>query len=264
MELLLPDGARLAYEVGGSGAPILLFRPLGGSLVCWDEFAAILARQLRVITFDPRGAGDSSDAPCTWTTRRCAADARALLDHLDVPRCHVYGISMGGMAAMRLAIDQAARVDHLVLASTVPCGLEFRYQALGRALSLATCLTMHSADVDACLATRVLSHSFRADHPDDVDRIQALARARPTTRANIMRSLAAASRHDARGSLSRISAPTLVLLGERDPLPTCASQQELLAAIPNVRRELIAETGHDLSAESPARTAARVLAFLGK
>lgn len=264
MDLLLSDGARLAYQVRGSGPPILLFSPLGGSLVSWDAFAAILSQRLRVITFDPRGAGDSSDAPWAWTTRRCAADARALLDHLDVPRCHVYGISMGGMAAQWLAIDEAARVDKLVLASTVPYGLEFRYQALGRALSLALCLTKNATDVDACLATRVLSHAFRADHPDEVDRIRTLARVRPTTRANIARMLVAAARHDARSSLARIAAPTLVLVGARDPLPTGASQAELLTTIPNVQRAVIAEAGHDLSAESPIRTAEHVLAFLNE
>lgn len=262
MELLLPGGGRLAYQVCGSGTPILLFSPLGGSLVSWDAFAVALSQRLRVITFDPRGAGDSSDAPWTWTTRRCAADARALLDHLGVARCHVYGISMGGMAAQWLAIDEPTRVHRLVLASTVPSGLEFRYQALGRALSLALCLIKSATDVDACLATRVLSHTFRAEHPSEVDRIRRLARVRPTTRANIARMLVAAARHDARSWLSRIEAPTLVLVGERDPLPTCASQAELLAAIPDVHRAVIANTGHDVSAESPVPTAEHVLAFL--
>lgn len=262
MQLELPDGARLAYEVQGSGAPILLFRPLGGSLVSWDAFAELLAQRLRVITFDPRGVGQSSDAPWTWTTRRIADDARALLDHLEVARCHVYGISMGGMAAMWLAIDQAARMDRLVLASTVPLGVEFRYQALGRGISLALCFAKHSGDLDACLATRVLSHAFRAEHADEVERIRALARVHPTSRMNMGRLLAAAARHDAREALPAISAQTLVLLGERDPLPTCESQQQLLESIPNVRLEVIAGAGHDISAESPALTAERVLAFL--
>ena len=263
MKLTLEDGAELAYEVHGGGPPILLFRPLGGSLVSWDEFGARLAQHLRVIMFDPRGVGDSSDTPWSWTTRRIAADARALLDHLREERTHVYGISMGGMAAMWLAIDHADRVDRLILASTVPRGVELRAQALGRGASLGLCVIRHQADVDACLATRVLSRSFRAEHPDAVERIQTLARARPTSRANLVRLLLAAARHDARADLSRISAPTLVLLGERDPLPTRDSQQELLAAIPDVSREFVADTGHDLSAESPAVTAERVLAFLG-
>jgi 3-oxoadipate enol-lactonase len=120
----------------------------------------------------------------------------------------------------------------------------------------------NATDVDACLATRVLSHAFRAEHPDEVDRIRMLARVRPTTRANIARMLVAAARHDARSSLARIAAPTLVLVGARDPLPTGASQAELLTTIPNVQRAVIAEAGHDLSAESPVITAEHVLTFL--
>ena len=96
----MPDGGRLAYDVAGpANAPaILLIRPLGGWRASWGEFAAALARVLRVIAFDPRGAGDSSAARLA-STRAMARDARALLAALSIPRAHVYGISLGGMVA---------------------------------------------------------------------------------------------------------------------------------------------------------------------
>ncbi|HEX6244901.1 MAG TPA: alpha/beta fold hydrolase, partial [Polyangiales bacterium] len=94
----LEDGGHLAYREHGDGPPILLLRPLGGSTQSWGRFADRLARRLRVISFDPRGAaGGSSRAPLRASTRDMARDARALLDHLGLARVHVYGISLGGM-----------------------------------------------------------------------------------------------------------------------------------------------------------------------
>src|SRR5690242_14422054 len=91
----LPDGARLAYALHGPAGdrrtPLVLCRPLGGSMALWGEFAARLAADVPVIAFDPRGVGRSSDVPAGHTTRAMAADALALLDVLGVARAHVFG-----------------------------------------------------------------------------------------------------------------------------------------------------------------------------
>src|SRR6185437_3642366 len=113
----LPRGGRLAVDVTGpEDAPaILLVRPLGGWRASWDGFGARLAEKLRVVAFDPRGAGDSSPARFA-TTRGMARDAIAVLDALAISRAHVYGISLGGMVATWIALDAPDRVDRLVLA----------------------------------------------------------------------------------------------------------------------------------------------------
>jgi len=263
MDLLLADGGRLSYETIGQGPPILLLRPLGGSLVSWDRFGALLAEHFHVVMFDPRGLGRSTSPPRRFSTRDMASDAVALLDALAIERCHVYGISMGGMVASWLAIDFPARVDRLVLASTLPSGLEVRASALRRAASLAQCLLRRGTDFDACLATRVLPHAFRDAHRAEVERIQSLARERPMTRTNLGALLIAASMHDVRNDLHRIVAPTLVLLGGRDWLPTLGSQAELLRRIPSVELQVLDDAGHDLSAEAPEFVALKVNAFLG-
>lgn len=262
MHVSLPDGGRLAYEVAGHGDPILLVRPLGGSLVSWDRFSRALAEHLRVVCFDPRGAGGSSAPPMWWTTKAMARDAVALLDALDLARCHVYGLSMGGMAASWLAILAPERVDRLVLASTLPYGLELRTRGLARAASLALCLGKPGAELDACMATRVLSDRFRSRSPEAVERIRMLARQRPSTRTNVLKLLAAVARHDARRSLRRIRAPTLLMAGDLDELPTLGSRRELLHGIPDVALHVMRDVGHDLSAEAPERAATVVLDFV--
>jgi len=256
----LPDGGRLAYLDRGAGEPVLLLRPVGGSMLAWARFADALAERLRVIAFDPRGAaGGSSPAPLCTTTRSMARDALALLDHLEFTRAHVYGISLGGMVASWLAIDAPARVETLTLASTLPCGTEVSKHAASRGIAIAKCLLRSPHEAEACMAVRILSREFREAHPDEVARIQALARAQPATHRGLLSLLAAAAFHDVRARLSEIGAPTLVLIGEYDPFLTLPSQRELLRGIHQASFEIILGAGHDVSVEAPETTAARVL-----
>jgi 3-oxoadipate enol-lactonase len=230
-------------------SPILLLRPLGGSTLSWGAFKDALETRLRVITFDPRPRA---------TTRAMADDAQRVLDEHGVSRAHVFGISLGGMVATWLAIDHAARVDRLVLASTLPKGTMFRHDMAFRALSLARCLMRPPAQAEACLATRILSRRFRRSHPREVERARAAAMQRPASRRALLTMLAAAARHDVTAHLSEIVAPTLVVAAELDPIVSRASQR-LLAHIRDCRFELARGVGHDVSTEAPGWLAERVI-----
>jgi 3-oxoadipate enol-lactonase len=264
-DVTTPDGGRIAYEVRGraDAQTLLLCRPLGGSMVSWARFGDVLAERMRVIAFDARGTGQSSTPRLTTSTRTMAQDAVTVLDALGIARAHVYGISLGGMVASWLAVDWASRVDRLVLASTTPIGLTFHASASRRLVALARCFTAKTRfETEACMATRILSREFRRDHPSDVEKIRALARVHPATRRSLLVLLAAAGRHDLRGRLKDITARTLVLAGSRDELITLAPQRRMAMAIPHAKLEVIADAGHDISAEVPEEVAARVLSHL--
>ena len=261
----LPDGGELAFEIHGPehGPTLLLVRPLGGSMASWADFSDRLARDIRLVMFDGRGTGRSGPAPWSLTTRSMARDAKALLDVLEIPKAHVYGISLGGMVSSWLAVDHPEKVDRLVLASAVPMGTMFRPQAIGRGLSVAGCLTQSAPLAEACMATRILSHHFREQHPDEVERIRKRAAQFPATHRALGILLAAAARHDVGRHLPEIAAETLVLHGEHDPLLTEQSQGKLLQGIPSVTFDTIVGAGHDISAEAPEIVAERVLKHLG-
>lgn len=256
----LPDGGRLAFRELGAGEPLLLLRPLGGSLVSWDRFAELLSERARVIAFDPRGVGRSSPAPLFMSTRQMAHDAGALLDHLGLESAHVYGISLGGMVASWLAIDAPLRVRKLVLASTLPRGSSAH--APGNLGALARSLLHTASEAEAKLAARILSAHFRANYPERVRRVQELARQYPGTHRSFATLSLAALRHDVRRELPRLRAETLVLIGEYDPILSVESQRALLAALPNAQYALLERAGHDLSVEAPEGAAARVLAHI--
>lgn len=263
------SGGKLSYAVFGQPAdarpPLLLLRPLGGSMALWDGngFVAQLAASRRVITFDARGTGRSSQALLRTKTRYMAADALALLDHLGVAQADVFGLSLGGMVATWLAIDAPARVRRVVLGSTVRRGLDVSRHGIARGLSLGRCLLRPSmADVEACMLRRILSSRFRREHPDVVERLERLIRDEPASRFGLLRLLAAAALHDASAQLGRLAAPVLILWGELDPLLRPDVERELLHGLADARLEIIASCGHDLSLEQPLPTAARINGFL--
>jgi pimeloyl-ACP methyl ester carboxylesterase len=258
----LPDGGRLAIAIEGDGPALLLLRPLGGSLASWGPFAAALAPHVRVVMFDPRGVGCSSPAPIPTTTAGMAADAVALLDALGLARVHVYGLSLGGRVACRLALAARERVDRLVLASTPVRGRALRIDGLADAFALARCLVASSESAEACLASRVLSRRYRETHPDEVARIQARARARPSSHRGRLTLLAAALLHDVAGEIGAVASETLLVRGGADALVAPDAYDELARLLPRARAAVVPDAGHDVSAEAPETVARLVLAHL--
>src|SRR5207247_4437509 len=112
-------GASIYYEEFGQGFPILTFAPAGLQSIIdvWNGPSAPVnpttefAGSFRVIAMDQRNAGGQSRAPITardgWHTY--AADHIALLDHLRIDRCHLYGQCIGGSFIMRLVNAPAQR-----------------------------------------------------------------------------------------------------------------------------------------------------------
>ena len=229
---------------------IVLLRPLAGSSAMWGRFRERL---------EARGAVVALEHTTRASTRAMAADVVRALDARGIDRAHVFGISLGGMVATWVAVDAPARVDRLVLASTLPRGAGARVRA---PLALAACFVRGERAAARCLARRLLSDAFERAHPDEARRIVDRLAAEPLSRGALAIRAAAAARHDARAALARIAAPTLVLCGTEDPLITPASQRRLLAAIPDATFDVIPGAGHALTLEQPDATADRVLAFV--
>ncbi|MEI9949332.1 MAG: alpha/beta hydrolase [Pseudomonadota bacterium] len=259
----LASGRTLSFSVQGAprSPPLLLNRPIGGSMLLWGEFARRLATALRVVSFDPLGVGQSSDVPLWYTTRDMARDAAQVLDHLRIESAHVFGLSLGGMVASYVALDFTARVRSLILASTIPEPEALSLGGFEELLSMSRFLFRPSADVEAGLVHGILSREFRKAHPQRVTKIERLACKIPTTRENLAILALAAARHSS--PLERLpqSVRTLLLFGELDLLAGAGARDELRRELPNAECEIIAGAGHDISLERPRALADRVLAF---
>ena len=123
------NGVELEYEVTGSGEPVLLISPVlaDGFLPLVAEPSLSAAYQL--IRYHKRGWMGSTHTEGAVSVSDHAADAAALLDHLDIARTHVAGHSSGAAVAAQLALDEPARVATLTLLElslfSVPSGPAF-------------------------------------------------------------------------------------------------------------------------------------------
>jgi pimeloyl-ACP methyl ester carboxylesterase len=139
MEKAAVNGVELAYEVTGSGEPVLListgpiadsFRPFLGE--------PALAERYRLVTYRQQGQGDGTQSPAPVSFAAHAADAAELLRHLGVGRAHVVGHSTGAAIALQLAFDRPEIVHTLVLLeptlTSVPSAAAF-FEHVGPALA---------------------------------------------------------------------------------------------------------------------------------
>jgi pimeloyl-ACP methyl ester carboxylesterase len=122
-------GAQIYYEEFGRGFPILTFAPAGlqSMIQVWRQPSAPIdpttefAADFRVIAMDQRNAGGRSRAPITardgWDDY--TRDHIALLDHLGIDRCHLYGQCIGGSFILNLLKAQPERVASAVLAQPI-------------------------------------------------------------------------------------------------------------------------------------------------
>ncbi|KUL31987.1 alpha/beta fold hydrolase [Actinoplanes awajinensis] len=111
------DGT-IAYDIAGTGEPLLLIHGLGGTRRTWDHVAAALAATHTVITPDLPGHGESDGPGGDYSLGALAAALRDLLVVLGHPSATVVGHSLGGGIALQFAYQFPERVDRLVLISS--------------------------------------------------------------------------------------------------------------------------------------------------
>jgi pimeloyl-ACP methyl ester carboxylesterase len=239
------NGIELYYELHGAGEPLLLLHGMTGAGGDWihagrDE----LAQKYRLIVPDLRGHGRSTSSAEALTHRQCALDILALLDRLGIHRCKAVGLSMGGNTLLHMATRSPERLEAMVLVSATAY---FPEQA--RAIMRQVTAAGRSADD---------WREMRERHKHGDEQVLALWR--------LQRALAG-SYDDMNFTpplLSTISARTLIVFGDRDPLYPVEIAVEMYRAIPRAALWVVPGGGHGpifLDARAPFVRAA--LEFLG-
>ncbi|WNC71347.1 alpha/beta hydrolase [Thalassotalea psychrophila] len=118
MSILEINSNQFYYEVHGEGEAVVLAHGLGGNHVTWYQQVAVLAKAYKVITFDHRGFGSSTDNDKLGRAG-FVSDLLALLDHLNIDKAALVGQSMGGGTAINFANKYPERVAGLVIADSL-------------------------------------------------------------------------------------------------------------------------------------------------
>ena len=266
------NGITIEYEQYGSGEPLLLIMGLGGQLTDWPEgFPQDLAAEgFQVTIFDNRDIGLSTEfdweppsqfravlgtlakrpPQAGYLLSDMAGDAAGLLDALGIDDAHVVGISMGGMIAQLVGINHPERLLSLtsVMSTTgnpsLPMAEKHAMEALvARPNSLdEEDLVAHGLNI----ARNIGSPGYPLD-PERVRERTISSVRRSVYPPGLPRQLAAIIDDGCRRSrLASVTAPTLVLHGEDDPLVKLAGGEDTANHISGAKLVTFPGWGHDL------------------
>lgn len=264
MPLTSGSEARIYYEVRGrrESPPLVLLRGLGRSLAHWVGVHDELEDRFRVVLIDNRGVGKSRAPLLPFTTANMATDVARVLDHAGIARAHLFGTSLGGMVAQRVAIDHPQRVDRLILGCTTAGGKEApraRWSTIGRLLRA------RIISPEAAMRAQVevlLSRAFATAHPEVLSRWVELDKELPVPRRVLAYQVAAALSHHTAEELHRITAPTLILSADVDELVPPANSRLLARRIRGAELAWLEGAAHDFPTERPRETARMITEFL--
>ena len=258
------DGTSLYYEdtgPGSSGETIAFSHGLlWGTEMFAAQIAALRARY-RCIAWDHRGQGKSgADHRDCIGMELVWQDAVRLLETLGAGRVHFCGLSMGGFVAMRMAARRPDLVRSLVLleTSSEPEAIEnvARYRMLTRVTKLLGPRIIKNQVAPIMLGKTLLTDKARRD--DRGKFVDLMARRRDIWRAVN----GVVDRAGVHHELARVTAPTLVVVGDEDVATPRPKAEKIVSAIAGARLVTIPRAGHSSPVEEPALVTEAIAQFL--
>jgi non-heme chloroperoxidase len=268
----LDTGVTLHYVTKGRGTPVVFIHGGGRDYRYWNNQIDSFGERYRVVAYSRRYAppNDNREIAPDYTAAVDAADLAALMRRLDLGPAHLVGASIGGVAALFVAVQQPELVRSLALAE--PPVLRWALDLPG----------------GAALLDRFLSDAFRpageAFRAEDAERAMRLltdaflgagtfARFPEPLQRKVMRgsrdwaaqTMSTVPFPDlARDAVRAISAPALLLSGANTIPLHALVDDELERLLANGERVVIPDATHDLWADQPELCRAATLSFLGK
>lgn len=232
---------------------------LHGWLSDWTVFAPMLSAldedRFTFAFMDYRGYGASKAQPGPFTIDAIASDALALTDRLGWERLSVVGHSMGGKAALKVAVRAPERIERIVGVTPVWAG----------AAPFDEGTTTFFRSAAGSLEAR--DGIIRATTGERLPAVWSRSLAERSAAASTLEAFAAYFESwafdDFAAAASRLEQPTLVLAGGQDRnLTEEVLNATWLANLANARLEVLGEAGHYPMLETPPLLAARLQAFL--
>jgi pimeloyl-ACP methyl ester carboxylesterase len=241
------DDLQLYYEIHGDGESLVLLNGALGTIEAdWGKHLPAFAERYRVLAYDHRGHGRTSASRQPFTGYDLlAGDLEALLDRVGIARARFCGFSDGGITLLYFALRRPERVRSLILAGA-------QYTNDERTLALLAKMT---------------PERIQSRLPDWAAKLEQLhdAHHRPGYWQNLMRQLMPIwpiQPDLTLEQLSQISAPTLLIAGERDSFGHPEQQIAMRGALPNAELCILPAAGHDVMNEQPELFRLAALDFL--
>lgn len=261
---------RIAYDrlAGSDGEPLLLVMGLATSRFWWPTglCRAFAGQGFAVARYDQRDAGESTRMPDTggsnpflalarkrgaYSSEDMTDDAVAVLDALGWERAHIFGASLGGMIAQRIALRHPDRVLSVVAAAAMPSDVSgiggARYVRFGTLARLARMKVPAGREGDIQLslmvARAIASPGYPFDEKAAREWIDREADSGPRDTRAQSRQVGAAWHGP---KLRDLRKPVLVLHGDQDPILRVSAARATAKAIDGARLVILPGVGHDL------------------
>ena len=251
------DGVQLYYEDTGTGEPIVFVHEFAGDLRSWEPQVRHFGRRYRCIVYNARGypPSDVPDDPSQYSQARAYQDILAVLDHLELEKAHIVGLSMGGFAALHFGLHCAERAHSLVVAG---CGYgaekdsreSFQREVEATADLIESGGGQAFADTYAVGPTRV---QFQNKDPRGWAEFRdQLAEHSLRGAANTMRGVQRnrPSIFDLESEMRTLTVPTLIVTGDEDE-PCLLPNVFMKRAIPSSALVVLPNSGHTINIEEP-------------
>ncbi len=241
LEVNLGD-VTIHYEETGRDKPLayVFCHGLGGSGAGFVDHFDFWSQYFRVVTWDNRGLGQSS-AAAKYNLPLYASDLARLMEHLDIARAIVHGVSWGGVLVQQFALDYPTKCAAIILDSTsseVNFAASENWYKRGEVARLGA-----KAEVGefqpafaghATSAQRMLESGTRVK-PEHVESYVAQARA-----------IAGLREHPFTPRLKEIQCPALVVGGGQDGTAGAAGSVIIARNLPNARLQVYQDAGHGI------------------
>lgn len=255
-------GARLYYEMAGTGEPLIFLHAGIADHHMWDTQFYAFAEAYQVMRYDMRGYGSSTLGEGNFSH---AQDLYILLRSLDIPAATLIGSSLGGTTAMDFALEQPAMANALVLVSAVPSGYDFTGEAPSTLQKFMAACQKSDLPQAAELATQLWfdgpQRRPEAVDPDLRSQVRSMVQEVLSSGA-VNLSGANAAAQPALARLSEIVAPTLVIVGAQDDESILQAGDLIVDRIAGADRVEIDGAAHLPNLEKPDEFYRAVVDFL--
>ena len=256
------NGIHIYYETYGRGDPLVLIMGLRRNIEWWYRQLPVLSQHFNVLAFDNRGAGRSDKPKMDYSIRLFADDAAEMMKTVQIGRAHILGISMGGYIAQELAIHYPEMVRSLILGCTSAGGKKAVLMSPDR-------LTKFTAN-EGLTPEQILrkdmdiyfSSEFMKEYPDKIEEFIDISLRHYQPLDAFQRQFAACLKHDAAKHLHLITAPTLVISGDDDPLVPPENSRILKEFLPHAELNFFPGCRHCFFIEAADQFNQKTVSFL--
>lgn len=243
----MPQATVGRYEINyvdeGNGFPVILIHGLAGDLSAWKPQIEAFRSSHRVVAFDNRGAGQSTQVDEPISTEDMARDTLTLMDELEIGPAHIVGRSMGGAIAQHMALLAPERVRTLTM-----CASFAKLDPLGERVltNMREVLEWRNdwADHARHSVPNFVSADFYNSHPETVAQIEGLIGGETRLQACYVRQNHACIEHDTLARLAEIRCPTLILAGGLDPICSPAATEWMRERMPHAETVMFERSSH--------------------